>query len=974
MSEDFELLDGRLPGALPAPLRPAVSLWLERLAERHPDAAAELEAAGLDANLLLQFVAISEFAGQQVLRHWGWFLGVAGGGGLETAPKPDWQQLSQEATEADFKQQLRVLRNRSLIHILWRKLHGRAELVETLGSLSALADTLIAASEGYARRQLRARFGNVLDCDGQHVPLVVLAMGKLGGRELNFSSDVDIIFLYPRDGSSDGERSLTAQEYFTRLARRVVALLEESTADGFVYRVDTRLRPFGDSGPPVVSFAALESYLLNHGRSWERYAYVKSRVIVPAVTDATVDALRHELIEPFVYRRYLDFGIFESLRDMKSMISAEVQRREMARNIKLGPGGIREIEFIVQSLQLVRGGRVRGLRRRELRAALLALAESRGLARTEASGLLDSYAFLRRLENFIQAQRDQQTHDLPEAAEDQARIALAMGYVDWPALEADIARHRAYVSERFAAVAFRVDHDDGNGSELLAALTAQCDTQADAAEWQALLSRHEFLQAAEVAAAISEFLLARSTQQADATARRRLTQLLPVMLLQLRSREQSAQTLRRMLNILAKVLRRSAYVALLLENRLALQRLIELCEKSAYLAEEIGRFPMLLDEMLDSRQYAAESNAEILRQNLAERLASLGEVDSERRVEVLGQFQRAAQFRIAAADFGGELPIMKVSDRLTDLAEIVLGEALTIAWRDLAERFGEPRFVENGENRAAGLGVIAYGKLGGIELSYGSDLDLVFLHNSRGSAQETNGAKALDNGMFFVRLARRLVHFLTIQTGTGALYDVDTRLRPSGKAGLLVTSVEAFERYQRENAWTWEHQALLRARPVAGHAGVARDFERIRADTLIGRVNRDSLQKDVAGMREKMRSQLDKSNADQFDLKQGEGGIGDIEFLVQYLVLQNADRHPAVIHYPDNIRQLGTLGASGCLPRADVERLQDAAAPPVARRAKALRPRCRVWRGTCSRPGIVAAIPRAAHREWRLAKCGAALL
>jgi [glutamine synthetase] adenylyltransferase / [glutamine synthetase]-adenylyl-L-tyrosine phosphorylase len=925
MSEDFELLAGRLPGALPAPLRPAVSLWLERLAERHPDAAAGLEAAGLDPDQLLQFVAISEFAGQQLLRHWPWFTGIAASGDLHAAPQPDWQLLSQEANEADFKQQLRILRNRSLTHILWRKLHGNAELDETLGSLSALADTLIAASEGYARRQLRSRFGDVLDSDGQHVPLVVLAMGKLGGRELNFSSDVDIIFLYPREGSSDGERSLTAQEYFTRLARRVVALLEESTADGFVYRVDTRLRPFGDSGPPVVSFAALESYLLNHGRSWERYAYVKSRVIVPAVTDATVDALRQELIEPFVYRRYLDFGIFESLRDMKSMISAEVQRREMARNIKLGPGGIREIEFIVQSLQLVRGGRVRGLRRRELRAALLALAESRGLPRAEASGLLESYAFLRRLENFIQAQRDQQTHDLPEAAEDQARVALAMGCADWPALEADIERHRAFVSERFAEVAFRgerSDHD-GRGSELLAALTALCDTQADAATWQALLTRHEFRQAGEVATAISEFLQARSTQQADATARRRLTQLLPVMLLQLRTREQPAQTLRRLQNILAKVLRRSAYVALLLENRLALQRLIELCEKSAYLAEEIGRFPMLLDEMLDSRQYVAESSAETLRENLTERLASLGEVDSERRVELLGQFQRAAQFRIAAADFGGELPIMKVSDRLTDLAEIVLGEALTIAWRDLAERFGEPRFVENGENRAAGLGVIAYGKLGGIELSYGSDLDLVFLHNSRGSDQETNGAKALDNGMFFVRLARRLVHFLTIQTGTGALYDVDTRLRPSGKAGLLVTSVEAFERYQRENAWTWEHQALLRARPVAGHAGVARDFERIRADTLIGRVNRDSLRTDVAAMREKMRVQLDKSDAGQFDLKQGAGGIGDIEFLVQYLVLQNADKHPAVIHYPDNIRQLGTLGASGCLPRADVERLQD---------------------------------------------------
>ncbi len=922
MSEDLKHLARPSTEILPAPLRPAVESWLEHLCDRYPDAIEELTATALDPDQLLQFVAISDFAGQQVQRNWPWFLAAASSGELSAVPQPDWQQLSQDAGEDEFKQQLRTLRNCSLMHILWRKLHGGADLDETLGSLSSLADTLIAASEGYARRQLRGRFGDVLDEDGQHVPLVILAMGKLGGRELNFSSDVDIIFLYPRDGDSDGSRVLSAQEYFTRLAHRVVALLEESTEDGFVYRVDTRLRPFGDSGPPVVSFAALESYLLNHGRSWERYAYVKSRVIVPAVTDATVDALRNELIEPFVYRRYLDFGIFESLRDMKAMIRVEVQRREMAQNIKLGPGGIREIEFIVQSLQLVRGGRVRRLRRRDLQGALHALAEAHGLQRSEAKGLHRSYAFLRRLENFIQAMRDQQTHDLPETTEDQARLALAMGYADWAALAADIVEHRHYVSERFAEVAFRGDRG-GDPSELASGITTLCDADADAEAWQALFAQHEYTEAPEMAAAISEFLLARSTRQADATARRRLDQLLPPMLELLRGRAQAGLILRRLLNILAQVLRRSAYVALLNENAFALQRLVDLCEKSAYLAEEIGRFPMLLDEMLDPTLYSPDSVADALGENLAGRLASLGEVDSERRVEVLGQFQRATQFRVAVADFSGDLPVMKVSDRLTELAEIVLAEALTIAWRDLVERFGEPRFVEDDDNRAAGLGVIAYGKLGGIELSYGSDLDLVFLHNSRGSAQETNGAKALDNGMFFVRLARRLVHFLTIQTGSGALYDVDTRLRPSGKAGLIVTSVEAFERYQRENAWTWEHQALLRARPVAGHAGVSREFERIRTETLIERVNRESLQADVTGMREKMRKQLDTSNAGHFDLKQGEGGIGDIEFLVQYLVLLYASEHPSVIHYPDNIRQLGTLGAAGCLPRPAVADLQN---------------------------------------------------
>lgn len=907
---------------LPVLLQSPVRLWLTLMQEQEPAALPALMNASLGAADLLKLVATSEYAANALRRHWAWFAEQAASGALDTAPQLAWSELSQDADEPLFGRQLRSLRNRSLLHILWRELHGKAELDETLASLSALADNLVAACEGYARRQLRERFGDVRDADGQPVSLCILAMGKLGGRELNFSSDIDVIFLYPHDGDSDGARTLSAQEYFTRLARRIVALLEESTADGFVYRVDTRLRPFGDSGPPVVSFAALESYLLNHGRTWERYAYIKSRVIVPATSDIEVTALYKELIEPFVYRRYLDFGIFESLRDMKAMISVEVQRREMARNVKLGPGGIREVEFIAQSLQLVRGGQVRGLRCRELQQALRQLADTRDLLRSEVNGLLESYAFLRRVENFIQAMRDQQTHDLPDNEADQARIALAMDRPDWRTLEAEIEQHRTFVSERFTAVAFRGAHETA-ASELRAGFATHCESVLDTDSWEQQFLQHGYEEPAVLAAEMCRFLQDRATLQADATARRRLNQLLPVMLDMLHGRAQVAETLRRLLNIVARVLRRSAYVALLIENRAALRRLIELCEKSAYLAEEIARFPMLLDEMLDPRPYSVDYNAATLRENLAERLTSLGEVDSERRVEVLGQFQRAALFRIAAADFTGNLPIMKVSDQLTDLAEIVLAEALTVAWRDLVERFGEPRFVEDGHNRAAGLGVIAYGKLGGFELSYGSDLDLVFLHNSRGSEQHTNGAKAVENGMFFVRLARRLVHFLTIQTGSGALYDVDTRLRPSGRAGLLVTSVEAFERYQRENAWTWEHQALLRARPVAGHAGVAREFERIRADTLTGRVNRDSLRDDVRAMREKMRAQLDSAADQGFDLKQGKGGIGDIEFIVQYLVLANATREPAIIHYPDNIRQLGTLGAAGCLPRETVARLQD---------------------------------------------------
>lgn len=915
---DLESLTSQLPQVLRQP----AGAWLTSLLEQDANALRDAAAAGIETAALVNMAAVSEFAGRILLRHWPWFIECASDGGLARVPQPDWQSLSQDADEPEFLRQLRVVRNRCLLQILWRKLNSNAELAETLASLSGLADNLIAACDSFVRRQLVARCGDLLDSAGQPMPLIILAMGKLGGRELNFSSDVDLIFLFPEDGESEGPKRLSAQEFFTRLTRRVVNLLEESTADGFVYRVDTRLRPFGDSGPPVVSFAGLESYLLNHGRNWERYAFIKSRVIVPAVRDDHVATLRNELIEPFVYRRYLDYGIFESLRDMKAMITKEVQRREMARNIKLGPGGIREIEFIVQSLQLVRGGSIRGLRSRELGVALNELQKTRGLGRVAGNRLRDAYAFLRRLENFLQGIRDQQVHDLPADAIDQARLALAMGFDDWQGLATETERQRQVVSEQFAAVAFRGESDERT-PELRAEFASLCANDASPEEWSAVFAQHDYTDADQLAEAMTAFMQARATKQLDTTASRRLQQLLPDMLSLLRERPQAARSLQRLLNILTQVLRRSAYVALLNENAGALQRLVAVCENSAYLADEIARFPLLLDELLDPGQHSVVQSAESLRDDLSERLAVLGETDSERRVELLSQFQRASLFRIAASDFGGELPIMKVSDRLTDLAEIVLSEALEIAWRDLAERFGEPRFNEDGENRAAGMGVIAYGKLGGIELSYGSDLDLVFLHNSRGDAQLTNGAKAVDNSMFFARLARRLTHFLTTQTGSGALYDVDTRLRPSGRSGLLVTSVEAFERYQRENAWTWEHQALLRARPVAGHAGVARDFERIRTDTLVARVNRETLRHDVVEMRAKMRGQLDKSSKQQFDLKQGTGGIGDIEFLVQFLVLQNAGSHPAVIHYPDNIRQLGTLGRSGCLPRDEVMRLQD---------------------------------------------------
>ena len=898
---------------LPMGLHEPVSLWFERFADEHPEGATGFVGAARSRPALWRLVAASEFAAKTLLREWSWFRD-------EALPATGSDEvvitLADDASDEDAKRELRRVRNRRLLRILWRDLSGEADIDDTLRSLSELADALIRKAVCFARHRLGERFGRPHDEAGREQSLLVLAMGKLGGHELNFSSDIDLVFLYSGDGETDGARQLTAQEYFARLSRKIVGLLDDVTADGFVYRVDTRLRPFGDSGPPVVNFGALESYLLRHGRDWERYAYVKARVVDTGVPGETVKELMDGVIGPFVYRRYLDYGVFEALREMKSLISAEAKRRQLADNLKLGPGGIREIEFIVQSLQLVRGGGDRKLRTPGLMAALERLVRTRSLEAETALALKAAYRFLRRIENILQALRDQQTHDVPGDANDRARLALAMGYPAWQSLSRDLDRHRRKVEACFSAIAFR--GGDESASPDVAALW---HSGATVGEWLPTLEAAGLRQAAEIAGRLVAFQQSAEVRQIGKTGGKRLGRFLPDLLQALKDRQHPAVVAERVLSIVGQILRRSAYVALLNENPLVLERLVGLCDRSAWLTEQIARHPLLLDELLDPRLNSISLTREEMQEEHDRRLEGRTG-DSEQQIETLCQFQRALLFRIAVADISGRLPIMKVSDRLTELAEIVVGSALAIAWGDLTAKHGKPQCTVGGRRREAGFGVVAYGKFGGMELSYSSDLDLVFLHDSTGADQQTDGDKPLDNNVFFARLVRRLVHFLTARTPAGFLYQVDTRLRPSGRSGLLVTSLEGFERYQEENAWTWEHQALLRSRPVAGSAAVCREFERIRMETLRSRVRRERLREDVVAMRARMREQLDRSAAGRFDLKQGAGGIGDIEFLVQYLVLASAGQHPAVVYYSDNIRQLGVLGAASCLPETEVIRLQ----------------------------------------------------
>ncbi|MEL7185091.1 MAG: bifunctional [glutamate--ammonia ligase]-adenylyl-L-tyrosine phosphorylase/[glutamate--ammonia-ligase] adenylyltransferase [Pseudomonadota bacterium] len=891
--------------ALPEILRTPASLWAERVNSNDLDANETL------AQQTVHVVACSEFAARVIAHNWRWFLDNAGS---FDAP-PDGRDLDSMVDEVSAlsadkaKTHLRRFRNRFMLRVLWRDLHGLASLDETLQQLSELAERSLDAATSVALRELDDRYGRVRTAAGEEVPIIVLGMGKLGGRELNFSSDIDLIFCYLEDGESDGARATHAQDYFGRLARKIIALLDERTTDGFVFRIDTRLRPFGDSGPPVVSFTALESYLLQHGRDWERYAYVKARIVGRQPPAHIADELHNDLIQPFVYRRYLDYGVFESLRNMQAMIAAEVKRRELADNVKLGPGGIREAEFVVQALQLVRGGSEPELQSRQLQAVLPRLVRSRGLTAEGADALLAAYRFLRRVENCIQAIRDEQTHDLPGDEADRARLCLALGIADWDRLTARLDEHRAAVSQQFKAIAFQGAGDSAGVSGVFSSLW---ETDATAATWQAALAESDADDAPEIAAAIVSFAESKAMQQTDATARERLQLFMPRLVERIVDADRPLSALRRCLAVTEQVLRRSSYIALLNESDTAMSRFVDLCERSSYIADQLARHPVLLDELLDPRAFSEAVTKDDLVRDLAERIAD--ETDSETRMRLTAQFQRATMFRIAVADFNGELPIMKVSDGLTWLAEVVLDEALRVAWRDLADRHGAP---------TAGFGIVGYGKLGGLELSYGSDLDIVFLHNASGNTATTAGDRPLEYSMFFARLVRRLMHFLTTQTGSGELYEIDTRLRPDGRSGLLVSGLDGFEKYQEDNAWTWEHQALLRARPVAGDPAIAESFERIRRETLATRVRRDALRDDVMSMKKRMRKELDQSRDGRFDLKHGAGGIGDIEFLVQYLVLRSAGDHESVIEYSDNIRQLDALIKCDVVDAALGRQLQD---------------------------------------------------
>ena len=812
--------------------------------------------------------------------------------------------------EAHFMSALRRWRRNEFARIAWRDLARWANLDETLADLSRAADGALRLAQEFAARAQALRFGEPRSAAGEAQQLIIVAMGKLGGGELNFSSDIDLVPLYLAGGDTDGERSISNQEFFTRLVQQLIRLLEQQTDEGFVFRVDLRLRPFGDSGPVVCNAAALEDYLQIHGRDWERYAWVKARAITG---ESGYGELFRSAIRPFVYRRYLDFGVVESLRDMKGLIEREVLLRDLDDNIKLGDGGIREIEFIVQSFQLIRGGQDRRLQGSSLRHALPLLAGAKLLPAAAVAELDAAYVFLRRLENRLQMRADQQLHKLPGDAFERERLAWSMDCADWPQLAAQLAGHRARVAAHFRAVLFGSEETLPSAPALL---------PLGAGDLEALSARLTLLGWGDAAAAahmLLEFHDAASTRRLDKAGARRLLALLPVLAGELGATREPLRALQRLLRVLEAVGTRSAYLALLLHNPRARARLVQLATHGDFLIDQIAAHPLLLDELIDERLLEQPPDRAALAADLAQRMDGVDEGDDEQLIERLRHFQRAAIFRLAVVDLLSRLPVMQVSDRLTDVAELIIERALSLTWQQLIPSLGVPRCGEGAARRDVHLCVVGYGKLGGMELGYASDLDLVFLHDSSGAQQETEGGRGIDNQVFFLRFAQRMVHLLAVHSAAGRLYGVDMRLRPSGKAGLLITSIDAFGDYQRREAWTWEHQALLHARAVAGAPVLMAQFEALRAEVLALHVRRESLREDVRHMRNRQRRELSRAQSGQFDLKQDPGGIGDIEFLAQYWALNWARDYPPVAFYADTIRQLESVASANLVPQLQVD-------------------------------------------------------
>ncbi|EGQ8504379.1 bifunctional [glutamate--ammonia ligase]-adenylyl-L-tyrosine phosphorylase/[glutamate--ammonia-ligase] adenylyltransferase [Vibrio parahaemolyticus] len=803
---------------------------------------------------------------------------------------------------------LRQFRNREMVYIAWKDFLHAWTLEESLRHLSQLAEAMIFETYQWQYKICCAEWGMPTNAEGEAQPMLIIGMGKLGGGELNFSSDIDLIFTYPENGETQGaRRSIANAQFFTRLGQRIIKALDQQTFDGFCYRVDMRLRPFGESGPLVMSYAALEDYYQEQGRDWERYAMIKARVMGCEMYPQYQEL--RKMLRPFVFRRYIDFSAIQSLRRMKSMISSEVRRRGLTNNIKLGAGGIREIEFIAQVFQLIRGGREPSLRNRGLLETLSGIEELALLTPQEVSNLEAAYKYLRQLENLLQAMADKQTQTLPDCDIERLKLATAMQLESWDLLIEQTQQHMNKVHQVFETLIGDDEEDEGSS------IARHFHELWDMANKQDVLELilEQDIQVEEPAIfskAIINFKADLAKKTLGPRGREVLNRLMPKVFDAVFAHPDAQFGLPRVLHLLHNICTRTTYLELLDEHPAALVQLVRLCTASPMISEQLSRYPILLDELIDPQQLYNPIPLDSYRTELRDFLARIPEDDMEQQMEALRQFKQICILRIAAADIAGVLPVMKVSDHLTYLAEAIVEAVVSQAWLQVSEKYGEPTHVKDREGK--GFAVIGYGKVGGWELGYNSDLDIVFMHDCPVNVY-TDGKKEIDGRQFYLRLAQRIIHIFSTRTASGILYEVDTRLRPSGASGLLVSPTDAFEDYQHQDAWTWEHQALVRARMIYGDEPLAIAFHNTRHDVLCKPRDEQTLKKEVVEMREKMRAHLGGKKSGRFMIKQDVGGITDIEFLAQYLVLNYSHEKPKLTRWCDNVRIYETLIAQGVM-------------------------------------------------------------
>lgn len=825
----------------------------------------------------------------------------------------------------ELKKRLRVLRRTRMVIIAWRDLIGLSDIEETFVSLSNLAEGIVMTCINVIRNGLKRIYGDALTQDNKPMPLLVLGMGKLGGGELNFSSDIDLIMCYPYDGTTVGTtRQISHQEFFSKLVQRLANFLSDVTVDGFCYRLDLRLRPFGDAGALVSSFDALSNYYETQGRTWERYALVKAKLLGPYQQWHPYGEELIELLRPFVYRRYLDFGAIESLRKLKRMIEAEVQRRKLNDNFKLGKGGIREIEFIAQVFELMRGGRIPELAERSLRKTLVYLDKFMLLPSDVCKRLDASYIYLRRLENIIQEFSDVQTQSLPSDDKTKLKLAYCMNKDSYDQLYNELNEVMAQVHEEFCKV---IKDDIGQNSEQEDHSLMLWDSSLTAEEFIDSLEpfMHNKAKSLDFAKAIVALREALARLPIGPIGHQTLMRLMPKLIVLVAEYDEPDKLFKLVANLIERICLRTTYLQLLIENDMARKRLVSLFNDSKFASELICAHPILLDELIAPRYFTSPPKPEEYFALLREQLMRVDPNDLEEQMEELRLFKKIMVLRIAMSDRAQSLPLMKISDCLSFLAEAIMQTVSYLAWDHTASKIGVP---PNCSKQDPGFAIIAYGKLGGLELGYKSDLDMVFIRKSEDTNEilttNDNEEKLVSSTVFYPKLVQRMLHLCTTRMVGGCLYDLDMRLRPDGDSGLLISDTKGFFEYQDKRAWTWEHQALVRARPIFGSQDVIAEFNRIRDTILRKKRDEETLRKDVLYMRQKMRKHLDKSSPLLFDLKEGLGGMVDVEFIAQYLTLKEAPNHADMVLWSDNVRIFDECGRLGILTMEEVKSLKEA--------------------------------------------------